>query len=379
MHQQQHFDDVKPDFNHFSAADFLSNDDFVDYQLNQKSDTAKIWQAWLATTPPNINEWNHAAYLLDSIQLGLYQYSSNILSDETIKSLLQKIQETNSEEQKHVSTIPLHRWRWIAAAIVLIFCGLFITQRLAVKEVKTYYTLKVSDPEKNHIEKINNTTKSQVILLPDSSVVELSPGSRLAFSPDFDKAERNVYLSGEATFDVKKNIKKPFLVYANELITKVLGTRFTVRAFDVEKKVLVDVLSGRVSVFKEKVDRSGKTSTGPDASGLLLLPNQQAVFSLISEELNKGLVEKPVVLTIPKETPPQFEYESEPIVNVLRDLEKSYGIAIRFNEDILQGCELSASLKKETFDEKLEVICKTINADYQKLDGQIIINAGGCQ
>jgi transmembrane sensor len=372
------FIDVNTDFNHFSAADFLSNDDFIAYQLNPDSDTAKNWQVWLSTTPPNVSEWNDAVYLLESIQLGLYNYSSNILSDEAILSLLQRIQQTNNEKQDHKVIIPLRPWKWIAAAVLLIFGALFLVRLLTKNEAKTYYSLRVTDTDKKHVERINNTGTSQMILLPDSSIVELAPGSKLAFNPDFNKADRIVYLAGEATFEVKKRSGRPFLVYANELVTRVLGTKFIIRAYDTEKKVLVDVLSGRVSVFREEADQTNQLGTDKNTGGLLLLPNQQAVFSLISEELKKGLVEQPVIITESKQNRPQFEYESEPIANVLRDLEKSYGISIRCNEDMLKGCELSASLTKESFDEKLEVICKTINAEYQKFDGQIIINAGGC-
>jgi transmembrane sensor len=158
------FIDVNTDFNHFSAADFLSNDDFIAYQLNPDSDTAKNWQVWLSTTPPNVSEWNDAVYLLESIQLGLYNYSSNILSDEAILSLLQRIQQTNNEKQDHKVIIPLRPWKWIAAAVLLIFGALFLVRLLTKNEAKTYYSLRVTDTDKKHVERINNTGTSQTAL-----------------------------------------------------------------------------------------------------------------------------------------------------------------------------------------------------------------------
>jgi transmembrane sensor len=62
--------------------------------------------------------------------------------------------------------------------------------------------------------------------LEDGTTVHLEKGSRLSFPVHFDPKKREVVLSGEAFFEVTENPSKPFYVYANELITRVLGTSF---------------------------------------------------------------------------------------------------------------------------------------------------------
>ena len=136
--------------------------------------------------------------------------------------------------------------------------------------------------------------------------------------------------------------------------------------------------SGQVSVYREPAN--SKTDYGKTLNkGLLLLPNQQAVFSRKSEEFNKTLVEKPEILKSAKVGKPTFIYDEVPISTVFQDIENAYGITIRYNEEGLDGCQLSASLNDESFDQKLEIICNTIKATYQKFDGQIIVNGGSCK
>lgn len=361
-------------FDNYSAADFLLSDDFVSHQLEPTPETALLWEEWLANNPPNLAEWNSAVYLLDSIRLGLARYAQQVISDEAIEALLARIRKTN--RQHSVPVRILGRLRWLAAAVVLLVSGVFAYWWVGSRASESYYSNRVADLRSEYTERVNSSQAQQTILLPDSSVVQLAPGSKITFKPSFDVALREVYLSGEAVFNVTRDVRRPFLVYANEVVTRVLGTQFMVRAFDAEAKVLVNVSSGQVSVSKDDPHPgAGKRQSG---SGLLLLPNQQAVFSRQSEEFNKSIVSEPQVIGAGKQTP-SFEYDAVPVSRVIEDMETAYGISILFNKEQLKNCELSASLKTETFEEKLRVICTTVNADYQKLDGQVVIHGGECR
>ncbi|WP_342085095.1 FecR family protein [Dyadobacter sp. OTU695] len=361
-------------FDNYSAADFLLSDDFVSHQLEPTPETALLWDEWLASNPPNLAEWNNAVYLLDSIRLGLARYAQQVISEEAIDALLTRIRQTN--RQRSVQVRAVYRFRWLAAAVVLLASGLFVYWWLGKSASESYYASRVADLRSEYTERVNHSPFQQTIVLPDSSVVQLAPGSRITFKPSFEAALREVYLSGEAVFKVTRDVRRPFLVYANEVVTRVLGTQFTVRAFDAEAKVLVNVSSGQVSVSKDgPLPGKAKEQSG---SGLLLLPNQQAVFSRQSEEFSKSIVAEPQVIGADGQAP-SFEYDGVPVSSVIEDLERAYGISILFSKEQLKNCELSASLKTETFEEKLRVICTTVNADYQKLDGQVVIHGGECR
>lgn len=91
--------------------------------------------------------------------------------------------------------------------------------------------------------------ENRVIFLPDGSTVFLSPGSRLNYPSTFDGMnKREVYLQGQAYFDIKHNATRPFVVHTGKVETTVLGTAFNIKAEKDEKDITVTVTRGKVMV-----------------------------------------------------------------------------------------------------------------------------------
>ncbi|CAG5002529.1 hypothetical protein DYBT9275_02912 [Dyadobacter sp. CECT 9275] len=367
---------MKTVYSHFTSSDFLTDDTFISHQLLPTKTSSEFWEAWLQTDPGNLNEWEQAIFLLDSVRLGLHDYASTYLSEAMISELLLKIKATNAAQAQTRSLKLSPKWLAAASVVLAILVGSLIWRS---KGTKSDYSLHVSALQTAFTEKVNSTGQVQLFLLPDGSEVQLLPHSKISYGNDFNQTDRKVLLSGEASFEVTKNVQKPFLVYANKVVTRVLGTKFVVRAYEKETEVKVNVASGQVSVYREPAGHTQAGNEKPPHKGLLLLPNQQAVFSRKSEEFSKTLVEKPEILTSAATDRPTFMYDEVSISKVFKDIEMAYGITIRYNQEGLQGCQLSASLNHESFDQKLEIICKTVKATYQKFDGQIIINGGSCE
>ena len=94
------------------------------------------------------------------------------------------------------------------------------------------------------------------VILPDSSVVCLNSGSVLKYDPAFlRKKSREVYLIGEGYFEVQKNPEKPFIVHADDINVKVLGTVFNVRSYPEDSEIEVSLIKGRVNVFSASCPR----------------------------------------------------------------------------------------------------------------------------
>ena len=182
-----------------------------------------------------------------------------------------------------------------------------------------------------------------------------------------------MYLTGDAFFDIEKNPQKPFMVYTNGLITKVLGTSFHVSAPLYAPSVTVSVRSGRVSVYADKAT----PSQDPEAAGVVLTPNQRAVFQRKEAIITKGVVDKPIFL-IPESEKRLFAFEEAPAQEVFAALEKAYGLEVVFDEEVLKKCSLTVNLSEEDLYQKLEVICKVLGAQYKFIDGQVIIYSRGC-
>lgn len=214
------------------------------------------------------------------------------------------------------------------------------------------------------------------ILLPDQSIVMLKPGSELRFSNDFAGDKREVYLSGEAFFKVQKDASRPFLVYSNEVVTKVLGTSFNVRAYASDKEVTVVVKTGKVSVYTN-TDSPGSADLKADQPEVILTPNYQVVYNRRKDRVYKQVVEVPEII-LSQPTLFEMQYDGVPVSRIFKVLEENYGIDIDFDESQLKNCALTTSMSDEGFYERIEIICRAIGADYVSTDAGISIKSHGC-
>jgi ferric-dicitrate binding protein FerR (iron transport regulator) len=81
----------------------------------------------------------------------------------------------------------------------------------------------------------------QLINLPDGSKVVLNANSKLEYPPGFSNNTREVYLDGEAYFDIAHDPGKPFIVHTGSISTRVLGTAFNINAYRSQQFVEVTV------------------------------------------------------------------------------------------------------------------------------------------
>ena len=362
-------------YENFSTADFLTDNAFVNHQLNPTAQSTQFWASWQTQYPHRQVVYQQAIDLVAAIRLGLTSYAQTHIPEATVQQLLIRIQQTNA--LTHNAKAPARRvgWmRWAAAAFVLLALGIGIWQQ--TRPHSSPYEQQLAALPNTTIEKINASQQGQTIHLPDQSVVMLAPDSRISYPVSFGEQNRTVYLSGEATFAVTRKTEKPFLVYANEVVTKVLGTRFTVRAFDRESKVQVQVQSGQVSVYRDE-----PATASVRQKGVMLLTNQQVVFNRETAQFDKLLVDAPHVVLNPtrQKKAPSFVYNDTPITQVLQELEEAYSIDIQYNKEALVNCQLNSSMADESFEQKLMIVCATIGATYEIIDGQVVINGGNCQ
>lgn len=107
------------------------------------------------------------------------------------------------------------------------------------------------------------------VMLPDSTMVVLNGGSNLKYNVRWDEYSiREVFLSGEAYFQVRKKVKKPFIVHADKLHIKVLGTTFNISSYPDDEIVKVSLIEGRLNVYST-------------SDNCYLTPNQQAVYQKV--------------------------------------------------------------------------------------------------
>ncbi len=358
----------------FQTADFVADTDFIEWVRRPTPSSNQFWQEFLEVFPhqqPALQQARQTVRLL-------IEEGRTVSDPEDAKQIWEAIEESLDAASVRQIGFLLNGWqRWAAAAAVVLTLGsgwywfVFSTS----PKPDTYQALvEEAEASQSLEEVINTTTKQQLINLPDGSTITLEKDSRVSFAKSFDGINREVYLTGAAFFDVTKNPDKPFLVYSNELVTKVLGTSFRIQAFERDKNIVVSVKTGRVSVYPKK----SPESTDPETAGMLLTPNQEVSFARTEERFNRTLIEKPTVLLTEEELQ-QYSFENAPVSSIFAALEKAYGVDIVFDEEVLANCHLTTSLSAETLFDKLAVICEGIGASYKVVDAQVVIESRGCR
>lgn len=229
-------------------------------------------------------------------------------------------------------------WKRVAVAAVL--TGIIIlTGTWLFKRDTQQHTSPVAQhtPQRTIIWKEYNNNGKDVIrlVLEDSSLVQLGAGSSLRCIAGFENDKRELWLNGKARFDVAKDGKRPFTVYAGNAAVTALGTVFGVNAHN--NKVTVRLYSGKVVVHPQK----GKIAF----KEVYLLPGESLVYD--SRAKGQPLVNKPAETN--RQLPSGQEvasnslvYHLQPLPQVLQQLEKHFNIRITYNAQQLRNIKVTA-------------------------------------
>ncbi|WP_426294942.1 FecR family protein [Dyadobacter endophyticus] len=249
------------------------------------------------------------------------------------------------------------RWATMAASLLLI--GWFFTGRVRDRHVPlTAYAWE---------EKRNDGTNILPVMLEDSSVVELRPGSSLRYPSRFEGGKREVVLKGNGFFSIRKNPKKPFYVHSGGVTTRVLGTSFHVSTAPDGQQTKVEVVTGLVSVYSEK--------TGEDAVDMLVSPNHTATFNRNSGKFSAGLADRPRMLNAGI----SFQFNNAPLSLVAQHMRDAWGVDVEAENSQIMNCPLTADLSGQPLFTQLDIICAALGAKYKVHGSTIRISGPGCK
>lgn len=361
-------------FDHFELYDFLEDKSFRQWVSGQApASVSEWWERFPVMFPEKAMLMIQARETVLAIQEDTLEPAPELIH----RNIQQIMQDTEPSLPTSASSVSYGRMAWVAAASVAVTLLAWFSWYNGQDKPTAVYQKLLTTSTLPMNEVVNTGTKTKLVLLTDGSSVLLQPNSRISYPSAFaNHKKREVYLVGEAFFEVAKNPDKPFFVYADNLITKVLGTSFTVRAYD-KKTVDVTVKTGRVSVFTRTDHERVEKQESRQLIGLVLTPNQRVHFSRDESQLFRSLVDSPTLLDMPIQQA-MFEFNGTPISRVFTALEKAYGIEIVFDAEVMKNCYLTASLDDEPLFEKLTMICQTLDAQYEQMDGKIIITSKGC-
>lgn len=356
-------------FYHYNLEDFLTDDDFRVWVKNGQPRNDFFWAKLRSEYPEKALLMDQAAELI----LTWEKQPSDLTHEELDHEVNRILNESVRTLPARKTGIIQLRW-WYAAAAVLLMVGFgwLISGNNVFQKNEYTYKRYVSASPVPLKELSNKGKKPMKVNLPDGSEIQLMPDAVISYAPDFVKNhKREVFLSGEAFFEVRKDKANPFFVYANDLVTRVVGTSFTIKSSS--ERVEVIVRTGKVAVMQAK-DLAGSEA----GTEMLLTPNQQVVFTAGQPVLERSIAENPVAIAQPV-AKPDFTFDNQPVGEVFRLMQETYGIPILYDSIRLGNCSLRVALRDEPFFDKLGIICSTIEASYQVTDGQVVITGQGCE
>lgn len=260
---------------------------------------------------------------------------------------------------------------WIkgfAAMLLLVSSGWFLVNKIQNPESAYIETI-----EKRGVIEMKNTSNGpQRVVLEDGSIVILKPKSNISFPEHFGEKNRLVYLHGEAFFEVKRNPAKPFVVSTQNLATQVLGTSFTVKSYDHAPSIEVIVTSGRVSIY-EVTDKVSNSS-----NGVILTRNQKIIFDKKSKKMDLTIVDHPTITDVQVLPALGFSFIDTPLKDAFSLLEKAYGIDIVIENDAVETCLFTGDLTNLSLFEQLDLICRSVNANYDRRGTTLFVRGEGC-
>ncbi|MCJ8208863.1 DUF4974 domain-containing protein [Mucilaginibacter sp. RS28] len=211
-------------------------------------------------------------------------------------------------------------------------------------------------------ETVAGVTQNRYILLPDSSVVLLHPGSKIEYT--FTAKIRSLNLVGEAFFDIKHHQHQPFVIHTGTVTTTVLGTAFNIKAYK-GQKVVVTVTRGKVSV-----------SDAAKQVRAVLTRYQVAEVNEQTKAVAQRQVSDQTSIDWIKA---DMQFDELPFGELADRLSKRYGVNFAFKNPKVEKCPVTGRFTgTESLQDALNIISPITSTNYKVEGSTVIIDGTGC-
>tara|TARA_R110001599_G_scaffold112051_2_gene276758 strand:+ start:3041 stop:4288 length:1248 start_codon:yes stop_codon:yes gene_type:complete len=202
------------------------------------------------------------------------------------------------------------------------------------------------------------------LVLSDGTKVKLNSGSSIKYPVRFLKGQdRKVFLKGEAYFDVTTDKAHPFIVNADEMNIRVLGTQFNLSFYPEDEDISTVLVEGAVVLYKEGADINTNTSSQ-------LVPGQMAEWNKINNTMTVKEVDTNIY-TAWKDGYLLFKASS--FYSIRSKLERHFNITIEDRSGRLANQIYTATFRNETIEEILEAFKEDTHFEYIHEGSKIII------
>ncbi|HEY8783289.1 MAG TPA: FecR family protein [Mucilaginibacter sp.] len=302
------------------------------------------------------------------------QNSNSDLMFRRIKNRIGVTENTENEQVELKSPKRMFLWRSVAAVLLAGIC-------FSAWYYFNYseYALKTALSAKLEVTKTSSRAKSK-ISLSDGTVITLNSETTLKYPSAFTGKTREVYLDGEAFFDVAKDHQHPFIVHAGKMSVRVLGTAFNIKSYSNDTRSETTLIRGAIEV----------TLADRPSDRIILKPHEKLI-------LNSATVAKRVTdnnltavaadsvhtnyvltnLTYLKSNDTtivetswvnnKLVFKDEAFNEIANQMERWYGVKIKFNNDRVKDYRFTGVFEKEDVTQALNALkmIETFNYKYK--------------
>lgn len=340
-------------YENFDIEDFIADEFFISWIKQDSKEANLFWRSWIAEHPEKLKTVQKAKEIIltarpkraKPTQKDYTEVLEGILSPKK-----QLFLENNSSKNKGVLKFAA------SISILAFFLGWVYFYGETIHDPRQVATVSATV---SMVTKHVPFGQKSTLVLSDGSKVKLNAGATLEFPEKFGNSKtREVYLSGEAFFDIKRDTLRPFLIKSKDVTTKVLGTSFNVKEDD--GNVNVSVLTGKVKVFTE--------DSNSVHNEVFLVPGQQAEYNDMHQTMRKSSTDLDDVLAWKNDV---IYFDKADFSSVAYELERWYGVKIEQKKII--GGTFSGRFKNKSLKEVLKGLSYTTHFEFEIENETVLI------
>jgi len=272
----------------------------------------------------------------------------------TFEELVSRIDEQCQSEQKgknYLSKLSA-KFQRIAAILILPFAILL-----------AYFIFSDNTFNNQYCKAIAPKGQKSEIVLPDNTHIWLNSGTQVKYPSSFEKNSRDVFLTGEAYFEVSKDKHKPFIVHASDIAVKVLGTKFNVKAYPDDEIIETSLLSGKINLI---------LGQGKGTKEIEMNPGEKLDYSKGSRITTESGFEADETVAWVNN---RLVFRDDTFSNMVKKIERWYNVEIIYDRHLFQDRRLTAELLEgESLERALQIIGKAIDINYRIEKQKVYIN-----
>jgi transmembrane sensor len=347
------------DYGEYEAEDFLLDPSFREYCLGKNEEAVKFWEQWMTSNPGRQNAIRQARQLYALLN-GNHSVQAFREDEKTFRArFAAHLGEDKGEDEEPPAKS--RNWYYAGAAALAaasIFSIIFFTRRPPARP------LPAAAPSPAEYVQTSKAGERKSFQLPDGSKVMLNAGSSLRIPAGFNRTGREIFLEGEAFFDVARDAARPFVIHTRLMDIKVLGTVFNIKAYPGDPLTETSLLTGSVEVLvkdgrnqkfilhpheKIVVPNNEKIASRPDPARAKTHADHYKIEKLRFARRDSSLVEI-------SWTESRLAFNDDSFEAIALQLERWYNVSIRFEDESLKQFRFTGVFDKKTIEQVLNAL-----------------------